>query len=323
VGQQVWYASDEADSNFVFCGDAESDPTCGVEGVPRNQTCPLMPSVECVNKTCGEVCKEDAPHGGPHCKHPVAPARNFCLFGSNNTENWGSEWNEVVSTGESNVDWEKSCAWGKVLTPPGTPSTEPAPVQGPTSTTLKPSSDHGPSAPAAQLHVDENKKNNNNTCLSQDVTYQPLDMPGHYFSAESDAWACQTRCAAIAGCAFFSFFPRGSTGDCHVTDAVAYPQRGSIGFVAGPSSCTPVGTENPLLGAVGGPGRKPGWYLPGIAAACVLTTYFSVLASLALSGSCNAFRFLSADQYLLPRNNPQVARTAVPMVGTENPNAAL
>merc|ERR1712176_211606 len=77
-----------------------------------------MPSSECVNKTCGTVCKEDAPKGGPHCRHPLAPAKSFCDFTGNNTENWGSEWNEVVRPGSEGASWERTCAWGKSPTKP-------------------------------------------------------------------------------------------------------------------------------------------------------------------------------------------------------------
>eukprot|EP00444_Apocalathium_aciculiferum_P000880 CAMPEP_0183410310 /NCGR_PEP_ID=MMETSP0370-20130417/19489_1 /TAXON_ID=268820 /ORGANISM="Peridinium aciculiferum, Strain PAER-2" /LENGTH=609 /DNA_ID=CAMNT_0025593135 /DNA_START=168 /DNA_END=1997 /DNA_ORIENTATION=+ len=325
VGQEVWYKQDDESSDFVVCdANQTADPTCGVASIPTDITCPLQPSIMCVNKTCGKLCAEDAPKGGPHCRHPLAPAKNFCAFGGNDTENWGSEWNEVVKTGNAAFDWETSCAWGK-LPPPPPPrdDADAQPAGGDTSTTTL-----GPPAPGGQgttlpMTLPAVVPKKNGTCFTTDLTYQPLDMSGHYFSTESDAWACQARCAGIEGCAYFSFFRRGANGDCHVTSVGAYVQAGSIGFVAGPRECIITTPKDALSGGYtnSGPGGGLSWYMPGIAALCVLATYFSCLAGLAFGGTCHIRRNNEGYRSAVPSGS--TARNAMPMIGSDNVANAL
>jgi len=304
VGFQIWYRRDNPSSAHVVCGDALTDPKCGVDGIPWNETCPLKQS-ECVNNTCAPSCKGYPPTGGPHCLNPLAPGKSFCGFDGNRTENWGSEWNEVLTSG---MKWERSCSWGRA------PTTTPAPTltQTKTTTTTKvalnaKSSDaenvtvqrnattttvaqeqskeeepHTTAVPPTPKPTQPPPKLEVNPCFQADVAYQPLDMVGHYFSTESSASACQLRCAVISGCEHFSFFMLGeSSGDCHVAGANAVRQNGSKGFIAGPRTCDVKKPQEAASIASDGFTQDPGWYTPGLAAAGTLFAYFSCMALLA------------------------------------------
>jgi len=74
-------------------------------------------------------------------------------------------------------------------------------------------------------------------CFEDGSAWFPLDMLGHNFTKERDAFACQRRCQTLFGCVHFSFFK--ATLDCHLTDAYALrlSSRGTAGFLSGPFHC--------------------------------------------------------------------------------------
>lgn len=315
AGYQVWYRGDARDNNFVVCGNATEDPFCGNEGLPRSHTCPLKADACPPNSTCAGECKKFAPKGGPHCQNPVAPAKSFCDFTGNSTENWGSEWNEVVKRGDEVISWEQTCVWGKALPASAKSAADQEVVKKAEASAAKkaarppkvaarhaqPTTSRrpelvgtvGPQPVKSKAKAQASKtarEDRNHSCFKTDMTYQPLDMPGHYFTTESDAWACQARCAVIDGCTHFSFFRTGADGDCHVADAQAYSQRGSIGFVSGPRDCKNEDMKGEeyvqFLGSGLTPSKVPSgtsWFAPGLAAAGALSAYFVCLAALALT----------------------------------------
>lgn len=289
AGFQVWYRGDRGNNDFVVCGNSTEDPLCGNEGLHKNSTCPLKANA-CPNSTCSPACKEWAPSGGPHCRHPLAPASSFCDFAGNSSETWGSEWNEVVKRGDEASVWEQTCVWGRA---------RPTPAPLAADHTVVAAVSQGLTTSVTPQHIgaitegtgEANKiadEDGIKACLEMGVTYQPLDMVGHYFTIESDAWACQARCAGIKGCAHFSFFQTGADGDCHVADEKAYKQGGSIGFVSGPPDCIAARDEQFVQFLGGGFPRAglptgPYWFFPGLAAAGALTMYFLCLAALAFT----------------------------------------
>lgn len=350
VGFQVWYKGDDPSSNYVMCGNATADPKCGVDGIPWNETCPLKQS-ECHNQTCPQACKAFAPRGGPHCLNPLAPGKSFCGFDGNRTENWGSEWNEVLTSG---LSWERSCSWGRAppttttrLTPPPTTSTttqerRPASLEADSNvtteiqqeiTTTRPlKTTTSRATPPPKAKPTEKPEVPLNPCYQKDVAYQPLDMVGHYFSTESSAAACQLRCAGISGCEHFSFFMLdANNGDCHVAGETAVLQNGSKGFVAGPRSCEhKKPKEKKYLQFLGsqtwGPAIGPGWYYPGLAAACVLLLYFMCMAALAYVVQRRPSDARSAATAATPGRPDPVqgmpAEAAVPMMSDTDPDAS-
>jgi len=84
-----------------------------------------------------------------------------------------------------------------------------------------------PTAPPSEI--------NGALCFQKDVSYEPLDMMSTASTQEQSPLHCQRRCAAVKGCVHFSFSKL--TKECHVQDAYAFRQKGSIGFVAGPFQC--------------------------------------------------------------------------------------
>ena len=52
------------------------------------------------------------------------------------------------------------------------------------------------------------------SCIERNVTYFPLDIPGHGRTAEPNVEACQNRCANTKGCSYFSFW---DNGGCHLS----------------------------------------------------------------------------------------------------------
>ncbi|CAK8986123.1 unnamed protein product [Durusdinium trenchii] len=65
------------------------------------------------------------------------------------------------------------------------------------------------------------------------VSYRPLDMDGQHRSHEPDLQHCAERCAAVAGCAHFSYW---SDGGCHLQDSDAKEQS-TLGAIAGHPKC--------------------------------------------------------------------------------------
>jgi hypothetical protein len=91
--------------------------------------------------------------------------------------------------------------------------------------------------------------NTTGACFMGHTKYEPLDgvpgFPGEDpVTIEDDPYACQTRCVASEGCAFFTYYPDGS---CHVTneDAVREDDDGTSGSamdsapMTGPHICAP------------------------------------------------------------------------------------
>jgi len=334
VGYQVWYKSPDS-HDFVVCDNSTLDPHCGSGGFERSATCPLRRS-DCKNSTCHDSCKGFAPEGGPHCEHPLAPAKNFCDFAGNSSENWGSEWNEVVKSSHHPFSWEKSCSWGKALpTSPPPPkeeqddankADEEAEERAKHQASQVSSTSTRPALPpfgaifettkAPHKHEGHDGKEDVDPCFQDEITYQPLDMVDHYFSTESDPWACQTRCAGISACAHWSFFKRGANGDCHVTNSDAHAQKGSVGFIAGPKACKVTKSDRQeylefLGGGFKGVQGGAAWFVPGFAAAGALSLYFSCLVGLAAmswsrpdarsaASSAAVGAFLGSDQEGLP-----------------------
>ncbi|CAE7532942.1 ANK1 [Symbiodinium sp. CCMP2592] len=85
-------------------------------------------------------------------------------------------------------------------------------------------------------------------CLTEGVSYDPLDMKGQSRTSGSLA-KCQQRCAGVSGCVHFSFW---SDGGCHLQDARAVA-KGSPGAMSGRPNChleVPAGSKRPGLLAV-------------------------------------------------------------------------
>ena len=69
-------------------------------------------------------------------------------------------------------------------------------------------------------------------CLTEGVSYDPLDMKGQSRTSGSLA-KCQQRCDGVRGCVHFSFW---ADGGCHLQDARAVA-KGSPGAMSGRPSC--------------------------------------------------------------------------------------
>ena len=75
------------------------------------------------------------------------------------------------------------------------------------------------------------------TCFKSDIYYGPYDNVGSEVrSVETNAVACQARCASVSGCAYFSFWADGS---CHLSSSVSTPVTKNQ-VLAGPASCSGV-----------------------------------------------------------------------------------
>ena len=73
-------------------------------------------------------------------------------------------------------------------------------------------------------------------CFQQSFQYSPIDdISGQDRTVEPDAAACQTRCAGVAGCSFFSFWA--DRGGCHLSSEAGVLGQMN-GVTAGPSSCS-------------------------------------------------------------------------------------
>ena len=91
---------------------------------------------------------------------------------------------------------------------------------------------HPPSSIAYQINVLL-------ACVRQDSKYSPIDdISGQRRTVEKDATACQTRCAGVTGCSFFSFWAK--DGGCHLSSRAAVLRQAS-GVTSGPSSCSTTG----------------------------------------------------------------------------------
>ena len=51
-------------------------------------------------------------------------------------------------------------------------------------------------------------------CIERDVTYSPLNIPGHDPTMEPNAKTCQNRCANTNGCSYFSYL---DGGECYLS----------------------------------------------------------------------------------------------------------
>jgi len=74
------------------------------------------------------------------------------------------------------------------------------------------------------------------TCSATGVSFEPMDMAGQGLTIEDDAAACQARCAAVDGCAHFSFYK--PLKHCHIQDPFAAPKGNRPFFIAGPPTCS-------------------------------------------------------------------------------------
>eukprot|EP01052_Picozoa_sp_SAG31_P050290 SAG31_NODE_11410_length_1034_cov_0.734759_1_plen_287_part_10 len=73
------------------------------------------------------------------------------------------------------------------------------------------------------------------SCFAHRARYWPLSFGGHLETVEGSAEACQARCVATAGCAFFTFFPDGA---CEVHDSAAQQESlPLVDVVSGPRTC--------------------------------------------------------------------------------------
>jgi len=72
------------------------------------------------------------------------------------------------------------------------------------------------------------------SCFASGLTYTPLDMAGQPGIVTASAVECQQRCASVAGCAHFSYWP-GDKG-CHLQDFTAVSGT-SLGAQSGPPAC--------------------------------------------------------------------------------------
>lgn len=297
AGFQVWYKVDDVDTNFVICGNYSSDPSCGIDGKDVNNTCPTKQEACSHNNTapCPRNCKRWAPRGGPHCRNPLAPAKNFCEFSDNSTDNWGSEWNEVVKKSGKGLPWEGTCVWGAPPKPASVPraADEAAvhQVEREAERSRDEAADEGTNT-SKEINADEDATkvaNKKMSCFQVDTLYQPLDMPGHAFTIAADAWACQLRCASLEGCAHFSFFRRGIDGDCHISDKNAHPQEESLGFVSGPQVCQEdkkkLASSQQMPPLISDRTFTWQWFFPFLYASGLMGLYFFVIVQLAGIGS--------------------------------------
>ena len=56
-------------------------------------------------------------------------------------------------------------------------------------------------------------------CFQDKSSYTPIDFPGHGKTVEADPKACQSRCANVDGCSYFSFWPNEKS--CHLSGPTA------------------------------------------------------------------------------------------------------
>mmetsp|Transcript_10455 Transcript_10455/g.36749 ORF Transcript_10455/g.36749 Transcript_10455/m.36749 type:complete len:501 (-) Transcript_10455:298-1800(-) len=71
-------------------------------------------------------------------------------------------------------------------------------------------------------------------CAQTDIAWEPLDMPGAFFSKEVDIAHCQQRCRATEGCLHYSYWI--PAGDCHLQDSNSFSGT-VVSFLSGPPSC--------------------------------------------------------------------------------------
>ena len=78
-----------------------------------------------------------------------------------------------------------------------------------------------------------------NTCFQYDSKYNPLDLPGHENSLEVDPKACQSRCANVDGCSYFTFWGNGKPGlgNCFLSGPDATRMSDKWEAVSGPKKC--------------------------------------------------------------------------------------
>ena len=70
-------------------------------------------------------------------------------------------------------------------------------------------------------------------CYLANISYVPLDLPGHSRTMEHSAYACRRRCEAVEACAYFTW---GHDGVCRLSDARALPAVANA-TTAGPRRC--------------------------------------------------------------------------------------
>ena len=72
-------------------------------------------------------------------------------------------------------------------------------------------------------------------CFHDASSYSPADFPGHGKSIEDDPKACQSRCANVDGCSYFSFWPNEKS--CHLSGPTSTRISDEWGAVSGPKRC--------------------------------------------------------------------------------------
>jgi len=79
-------------------------------------------------------------------------------------------------------------------------------------------------------------------CAQNDITWLPLDMPGHPMTIADNTSHCMQRCALTEECAHYTFWPAG--GFCHVQDTFSKIVFNAFGYLSGPPDCAQKGGTN-------------------------------------------------------------------------------
>jgi len=86
-------------------------------------------------------------------------------------------------------------------------------------------------------------------CEEANITYEPLDMTGEFYTKEDNSTMCKQRCARVKECAHYAYWiPQ---GDCHIQDVYSVRTTDRIGFRSGLPGCTVAGgkalVENSMI----------------------------------------------------------------------------
>ena len=72
-------------------------------------------------------------------------------------------------------------------------------------------------------------------CFNDDSSYSPIDFAGQGGTDAADPEACQSRCANVDGCSYFTFWPNDNA--CHLSSSTATRIPDQYRAVSGPKIC--------------------------------------------------------------------------------------
>ena len=72
-------------------------------------------------------------------------------------------------------------------------------------------------------------------CFHDDSSYSPIDFPGQGRTDAADPEACQSRCAYVDGCSYFTFWPNDNA--CHLSSSTATRIPDQYRAISGPKIC--------------------------------------------------------------------------------------